>query len=98
MQPADTVCLHYSLCDTLPLPTFQALTRMYNQPTILQPNGKMVGAFYKNPIDCLWKTIKTEGVFALYKGMFAFLCRNIPSKRENILGSTAHFLRIAPHT
>ncbi|KAJ7161277.1 mitochondrial carrier domain-containing protein [Mycena crocata] len=67
------VCLVMQPADT-------ALTRMYNQPTVLAPNGKMVGTLYKNPIDCLWKTVKTEGVRGWYKG------------------STAHFLRIAPHT
>ncbi|KAJ7610775.1 mitochondrial carrier domain-containing protein [Roridomyces roridus] len=67
------VCLVMQPADT-------ALTRMYNQPTVPGPNGKMVGTLYKNPIDCLWKTFKTEGVRGWYKG------------------STAHFLRIAPHT
>ncbi|KAF8215892.1 oxaloacetate carrier [Mycena galopus ATCC 62051] len=67
------VCLVMQPADT-------ALTRMYNQPTVLGPNGKMVGTLYKNPIDCLWKTAKTEGLRGWYKG------------------STAHFLRIAPHT
>ncbi|KAJ7040312.1 mitochondrial carrier domain-containing protein [Mycena alexandri] len=67
------VCLVMQPADT-------ALTRMYNQPTILGPTGKMVGTLYKNPIDCLWKTAKAEGVRGWYKG------------------STAHFLRIAPHT
>ncbi|KAJ7492334.1 mitochondrial carrier domain-containing protein [Mycena latifolia] len=62
------------------LSLLNALTRMYNQPTVMGPNGKMVGTLYKNPIDCLWKTVKTEGVRGWYKG------------------STAHFLRIAPHT
>jgi len=61
-------------------PADTTLTRMYNQPTMQLPNGKIVGTLYKNPIDCLWKTIRTEGPLALYKG------------------STAHFLRIAPHT
>ncbi|KAI0307942.1 oxaloacetate carrier [Multifurca ochricompacta] len=61
-------------------PADTTLTRVYNQPSIQLPNGRIVGALYKNPIDCLWKTIKTEGPLALYKG------------------STAHFLRIAPHT
>jgi len=61
-------------------PADTALTRVYNQPTMKLPSGKIVGTLYKNPIDCLWKTIRTEGPFALYKG------------------STAHFLRIAPHT
>ncbi|KAJ7269427.1 oxaloacetate carrier [Mycena haematopus] len=67
------VCLVMQPADT-------ALTRMYNQPTVLGPNGKMVGTLYKNPIDCLWKTAKVEGLRGWYKG------------------STAHFLRIAPHT
>ncbi|KAJ3812379.1 mitochondrial carrier [Lentinula lateritia] len=61
-------------------PADTALTRMYNQPTIRNAEGKIVGVLYKNPIDCLWKTFKTEGVRGWYKG------------------STAHFLRIAPHT
>ncbi|KAH9982618.1 oxaloacetate carrier [Lactifluus volemus] len=61
-------------------PADTALTRMYNQPTTQLANGKTVGKLYKNPLDCLWKTITTEGPLALYKG------------------STAHFLRIAPHT
>ncbi|KAG8931258.1 Mitochondrial oxaloacetate carrier protein [Tulasnella sp. 417] len=61
-------------------PADTALTRMYNQPTRRLPNGKMVGVLYSNPIDCLWKTLKTEGPLGWYKG------------------TTAHFLRIAPHT
>ncbi|KIM47528.1 hypothetical protein M413DRAFT_439195 [Hebeloma cylindrosporum] len=67
------VCLVMQPADT-------ALTRMYNQPTIVGPDGKSRGALYKNPIDCLWKTFKIEGVRGWYKG------------------STAHFMRIAPHT
>jgi hypothetical protein len=41
---------------------------VYNQPTTRLTNGKIVGNLYKGPIDCLWKTIKTEGPLALYKG------------------------------
>ncbi|WVO17315.1 hypothetical protein L204_105007 [Cryptococcus depauperatus] len=64
MQPADT-----------------ALTRMYNQNTVKDPiTGKVRGALYTNPIDCLWKTFKAEGIPGWYKG------------------TTAHFLRIVPHT
>ncbi|GAA96845.1 uncharacterized protein L969DRAFT_478866 [Mixia osmundae IAM 14324] len=64
MQPADT-----------------ALTRMYNQsPNAIGPDGKPRGLLYKNPIDCLWKTLRAEGVRGWYKG------------------STAHLMRIAPHT
>ncbi|KAI0001885.1 mitochondrial carrier [Russula vinacea] len=61
-------------------PADTTLTRMYNQPTMQLPNGRIIGTLYKNPIDCIWKTVTTEGPRALYKG------------------STAHFLRIAPHT
>jgi solute carrier family 25 protein 34/35 len=67
------VCMAMQPADT-------ALTRMYNQPTKQLSNGKFVGALYANPIDCLWKTFKTEGIRGWYKG------------------TTAHFLRIAPHT
>ncbi|ESK92718.1 oxaloacetate carrier [Moniliophthora roreri MCA 2997] len=67
------VCLAMQPADT-------ALTRVYNQPTTRDANGRLIGVLYKNPIDCLWKTFKTEGVRGWYKG------------------STAHFLRIAPHT
>ncbi|KAF8634886.1 hypothetical protein AX15_000639 [Amanita polypyramis BW_CC] len=55
------VCLVVQPADT-------ATTRMYNQPTIQSPNGKAIGTLYKNPIDCLWKTFKTEGVRGWYKG------------------------------
>lgn len=46
----------------------QTLTRMYNQPTIRLPNGKTQGTLYKNPMDCLLKTVRTEGIFGWYKG------------------------------
>ncbi|KAM6498670.1 Mitochondrial carrier domain containing protein [Amanita muscaria] len=61
-------------------PADTTLTRVYNQPTTKLPDGKVVGALYRSPIDCLWKTFKAEGIYGWYKG------------------STAHFLRIAPHT
>jgi len=67
------VCLVMQPADT-------ALTRMYNQPTTIGPDGRSRGVLYRNPIDCLWKTFKIEGFRGWYKG------------------STAHFLRIAPHT
>ena len=47
---------------------FKTLTRMYNQPTKRLPDGRTVGLLYKNPIDCLWKTLRAEGVFGWYKG------------------------------
>ncbi|KIY50407.1 mitochondrial carrier [Fistulina hepatica ATCC 64428] len=55
-----------------------ALTRMYNQPTKLGSNGKYVGVLYKNPIDCLWKTFRTEGLRGWYKGSTAHFFRIAP--------------------
>ena len=44
------------------------LTRIYNQK----------GNLYKGPIDCLVKTVKIEGVSALYKGFVAQVFRIAP--------------------
>lgn len=44
------------------------LTRMYNQK----------GNHYKGPVDCFVKTVRIEGVGALYKGFFAQLMRIAP--------------------
>ena len=41
---------------------------MYNQ----------TGNLYKGPLDCIYKTIRTEGVLAIYKGFFAHLARIWP--------------------
>jgi hypothetical protein len=51
-------------------PADTALTRVYNQPTVAGPDGRLRGTLYKNPIDCLWKTFKTEGIYGWYKGSF----------------------------
>ncbi|KAG8906424.1 Mitochondrial oxaloacetate carrier protein [Tulasnella sp. 403] len=59
-------------------PADTALTRMYNQPTRQLPNGRLVGALYSNPIDCLWKTLRTEGALAWYKGTTAHFLRIAP--------------------
>ncbi|KZT73353.1 oxaloacetate carrier [Daedalea quercina L-15889] len=59
-------------------PADTALTRVYNQPTKQLPNGKYVGVLYKNPIDCLWKTLKTEGPLGWYKGSTAHFFRIAP--------------------
>lgn len=59
-------------------PADTTLTRMYNQPTHQLPNGKYVGTLYKNPIDCLWKTLKTEGPLGWYKGSLAHFFRITP--------------------
>lgn len=44
------------------------MARMYNQ----------TGNLYGGVFDCLLKTIRTEGVFAIYKGFFAHLARILP--------------------
>ena len=41
---------------------------MYNQ----------TGNLYKGVFDCLYKTISTEGLLAIYKGYFAHLARILP--------------------
>ena len=42
-------------------------TRMYNQ--------QAVGSLYSNAIDCILKTVKTEGITALYKGLIPHYLR-----------------------
>ena len=44
------------------------MSRMYNQ----------TGNLYKGPFDCIYKTVTTEGVLAIYKGFFAHLARIWP--------------------
>lgn len=44
------------------------MSRMYNQ------NGNL----YSSVADCLSKTIRSEGLFALYKGFFPHLARILP--------------------
>lgn len=49
-------------------PTDTILSRMYNQ------NGNL----YRGVIDCIMKTVKTEGVLATYKGFLPHLARIMP--------------------
>ena len=44
------------------------MSRIYNQS----------GNLYTGVLDCLFKTVKTEGVLAIYKGFFAHLARILP--------------------
>lgn len=48
-------------------------TRVMNQPT---KNGR--GVLYHGSVDCLIKTLRQEGFFALYKGLFPTYCRMAP--------------------
>ncbi|KAK4631169.1 Mitochondrial oxaloacetate transport protein [Fulvia fulva] len=49
-------------------PPDTVMSRMYNQ----------TGNLYSGALDCLFKTVKSEGVFAVYKGFFAHLARILP--------------------
>lgn len=49
-------------------PPDTVMSRMYNQ----------TGNLYSGAFDCLFRTIRTEGVFAVYKGFFAHLARILP--------------------
>lgn len=44
------------------------MSRLYNQH----------GDLYKGVFDCLGKTIRTEGFFAIYKGFLPHLARILP--------------------
>jgi solute carrier family 25 protein 34/35 len=44
------------------------MSRMYNQ------NGNL----YKGVLDCLMKTVRTEGLLAIYKGFLPHLARILP--------------------
>lgn len=49
-------------------PPDTVMSRMYNQH----------GNLYSGIFDCLYKTVSTEGVLAVYKGFFAHLARILP--------------------
>ncbi|XHG04677.1 hypothetical protein AWENTII_007927 [Aspergillus wentii] len=55
-------------------PPDTVMSRMYNQ----------TGDLYKGAFDCLYKTIRKEGVFAIYKGFFAHLARVLPHTVSDI--------------
>ncbi|KAI9837263.1 MAG: hypothetical protein M1819_000337 [Sarea resinae] len=49
-------------------PPDTVMSRMYNQ----------TGNLYHGAFDCFYKTVKTEGLLAVYKGFFAHLARILP--------------------
>lgn len=49
-------------------PPDTVMSRMYNQ----------TGNLYTSAFDCLYRTVKTEGLLAVYKGYFAHLARILP--------------------
>jgi solute carrier family 25 protein 34/35 len=44
------------------------MSRLYNQN----------GSLYNGLVDCLMKTLRAEGFFAIYKGFLPHLCRILP--------------------
>ncbi|KAF3930600.1 Mitoferrin-2 [Dactylella cylindrospora] len=64
---AASTCSGFAVCVVMHPPD-TIMSRMYNQ------NGNL----YSSLADCFVKTIKTEGVFAVYKGFTAHLARILP--------------------
>lgn len=63
----SSACSGFVVCVFMHPPD-TVMSRMYNQ----------TGNLYGGALDCLWRTVKTEGVFAVYKGFFAHLARILP--------------------
>lgn len=63
----SSTCSGFVVCCVMHPPD-TIMSRMYNQ----------TGNLYGGALDCLMRTVKTEGVFALYKGYFAHLARILP--------------------
>ncbi|KAI9713039.1 MAG: Mitochondrial oxaloacetate carrier protein [Bogoriella megaspora] len=64
---ASSACSGFVVCCFMHPPD-TVMSRMYNQ----------TGNLYSNAFECLWKTIRTEGVLAIYKGFNAHLARILP--------------------
>lgn len=64
---ASSACSGFVVCVVMHPPD-TVMSRMYNQ----------TGSLYSSAFDCLFRTIKTEGVLAVYKGFFAHLARILP--------------------
>lgn len=63
----SSTCSGFVVCCFMHPPD-TVMARLYNQ------NGNL----YNGIFDCLYKTVKTEGVLAVYKGFFAHLSRILP--------------------
>lgn len=63
----SSTCSGFVVCCFMHPPD-TVMSRMYNQR----------GNLYTGIFDCLYKTVRTEGVLAVYKGFFAHLARILP--------------------
>lgn len=63
----SSTCSGFVVCCFMHPPD-TVMSRMYNQR----------GNLYSGIFDCLYKTVRTEGVLAVYKGFFAHLARILP--------------------
>lgn len=63
----SSTCSGFVVCCVMHPPD-TVMSRMYNQ----------TGNLYTGAFDCLFRTIKTEGPLAVYKGFFAHLARILP--------------------
>ncbi|KAL9639404.1 MAG: hypothetical protein Q9164_000945 [Protoblastenia rupestris] len=64
---SSSACSGFVVCCVMHPPD-TVMSRMYNQ----------TGNLYSGVFDCLYKTVKTEGLLAIYKGFFAHLARILP--------------------
>lgn len=63
----SSTCSGFVVCCVMHPPD-TVMSRMYNQ----------TGNLYSGAFDCLYRTVKTEGILAVYKGFFAHLARILP--------------------
>ena len=63
----SSTCSGFVVCCVMHPPD-TVMARLYNQN----------GSLYNGIFDCLYKTVSTEGVLAVYKGFFAHLARILP--------------------
>ena len=63
----SSACSGVAVCIVMHPPD-TVMSRMYNQS----------GNLYSGALDCLFRTVRTEGALAVYKGFFAHLARILP--------------------
>lgn len=63
----SSTCSGFVVCCVMHPPD-TVMSRMYNQ----------TGNLYSGAFDCLFRTVKAEGILAVYKGFFAHLARILP--------------------